>query len=220
MTMFKKIELLSAGEVSQLTDIAKSAQFVDGKISNPYSKVKNNQQLHDAVAYQQSSKILVDALSTNAEFNEFAFPARFAPPLMTRHTAGMHYGLHPDSANINLPEGPLRSDLSCTIFLSAPDSYDGGALHIKLENGDLRFKENAGTAIVYPSSTLHEVETVISGERLVAITFIQSRIADIFKRDLVYQLNEVAALEGNNMSQENYARMQLVQFNLLRMWQS
>ena len=87
--MFKRIEILDASEVARLAEVAKAAQFVDGKISNPHSKVKNNQQLHDAGAYQQSSQILVDAINRNPEFSEFALPARFAPPLMTRHTTGM-----------------------------------------------------------------------------------------------------------------------------------
>ncbi len=216
--MFRRIELLDGAQVQQLQDIAAKGNFVDGKISNPHSTVKNNLQLHDPQAYQQSAKILHEALNNNEEFHEFAFPQKMAPPLMTRYTSGMHYGLHPDSATIRMPDGPLRSDLSCTIFLNPPDSYDGGALHVRLENADLHFKEEPGVAIVYPSSTLHEVEEVTRGERLVAITFIQSRIPDTLKRDLLFQLNEVAALEGNNMDRDNYARMQLVQYNLMRMW--
>jgi PKHD-type hydroxylase len=80
------------------------------------------------------------------------------------------------------------------------------------------FKGKPGTAVVYPSDMLHEVERVTSGERLVAITFIQSRIQDNFRRELLYDLNEVAALEGLNMKPENFARLQLVQANLLRHW--
>jgi PKHD-type hydroxylase len=87
-----------------------------------------------------------------------------------------------------------------------------------LGDADLRFKLHAGEAIIYPSDTFHEVEPVTSGERLVAITFIQSRIADPFRRNLLFNLNEVAALEGLKMSPENYSRLQLVQAQLLRYW--
>ena len=80
------------------------------------------------------------------------------------------------------------------------------------------FKGPPGSAIVYPSDQLHEVEQVTRGERFVAITFIQSRIADRFRRELLYELNEIAALEGLKMDPDNYARLQLVQANLLRHW--
>ena len=216
--MFKKIVLLEQSKIEELKTIASSAQFADGKITNPHSKVKNNLQLHDMQPYEQSSRLMLEAMGANREFNDFAFPEQIAPPMITRYQPGMHYGLHTDAAIMQLPTGPIRADLSCTIFLNDPDSYEGGALHIRLGEADMRFKEPAGTAIVYPSNTFHEVEPVTEGERMVAITFIQSRIANTEKRNLLYELNEVAALEGLNMSDENYARMQAVQFNLMRFW--
>jgi PKHD-type hydroxylase len=140
------------------------------------------------------------------------------PPMMTRYTSEMRYGAHADAAFLQLGETPIRSDLSCTIFLSDPGAYEGGALRIQLGTSELSFKGKAGSAIVYPSDMLHEVEPVTGGERLVAITFIQSRIADKVRRELLYELNEVAALEGLGMQPENYTRLQLVQANLLRCW--
>lgn len=216
--MFKLVQLLDDAQVRALRDIAAAGKFVDGRISNPHSKVKNNLQLHDAGAYESSSKILLDAMVQNPEFMEFSFPARIAPPLLTRYTPGMQYGLHPDAAYIPLPDGQLRTDVSCTVFINDPADYDGGALHIQLGNADLRFKEAPGVAIVYPSHTLHEVEPVTRGERLVAITFIQSLIPDVQKRNLMYELNEVAAIEGGNMAAETFTRLQAVQYQLLRMW--
>ncbi|MGB0906282.1 MAG: Fe2+-dependent dioxygenase [Maricaulaceae bacterium] len=218
--MFKEITLLSDQQIQQLRQISASAQYVDGKISNPHTKVKNNLQLHDANAYGQSAKLLLDALMGSEEFRSFAFPKNVAPPLMTRYTSGMHYGLHTDAAMIPLPKQLLRADLSCTIFLSDPESYEGGALYVKIGGEGVRFKGRAGTAILYPSTTLHEVEEVTKGERHVAITFIESRISDVSKRNLLYELNEVAALEGNNMAFENFSRLQGVQTNLERMWSS
>ena len=128
--MFKQLSLLNPGQISELKKIADDAQFVDGKISNPYSKVKNNLQLHDVAGYKKSSKILHDALMGNREFVDFAFPEKIAPPLITRYKPGMNYGLHADSAIIPLPDGPLRSDISCTIFLSDVNDCQGGALHV------------------------------------------------------------------------------------------
>lgn len=216
--MFREITVLGAGQVAELRAIAAAADFVDGRISNPHSKVKQNLQLHDEAAYQRSSQILSQALLGHEDFRNFAFPVALLPPLMTRYTPDMRYGAHADAAFLQLGDKPVRSDLSCTIFLSDSKDYEGGALRIQLGTGDIRFKSEAGTAIVYPSDMLHEVEPVTKGERLVAITFIQSRIADKFRRETLYELNEVAALEGLRMAPENYTRLQLVQANLLRHW--
>jgi len=216
--MFKQLKLLDQSQVNEIKKLANSGQFVDGKISNPHSKVKNNLQLHDLDAYNKTSKILHDALMSNPEFTDFAFPEKVAPPLITRYQPGMHYGLHADSAIIPLPDGPIRSDISCTIFLNGPDDYKGGALRVTHGEAGMRFKGLPGTAIAYPSHTLHEVEAISEGERMVAITFIQSKVRDVMKRNLLYELNEVAALEGLNMKHENYTRMQALQYNLMRMW--
>jgi PKHD-type hydroxylase len=216
--MFREIELLSAGQVAELKRIAASANFVDGRISNPHSQVKQNLQLHDDTAFQQSSQLLIQALMAHEDFRNFAFPVAITPPLMTRYTKGMRYGVHPDAAFIRMPNLTVRSDLSCTIFLNDPASYEGGALRIHLGTRDLRFKGKPGTAIIYPSNQLHEVEEVTSGERLVAIAFIQSQVFETYHRELLYELNEVAALEGLKMSFDNFSRLQLVQQNLLRLW--
>jgi PKHD-type hydroxylase len=216
--MFKELEILSAAQVAELRTIAASANFVDGRISNPHSKVKQNLQLHDEAAYNRSSQILTQALYAHEDFQNFAFPVAMLPPMMARYTNEMRYGAHADAAFLQLGPTALRSDLSCTIFLSDPAGYEGGALVIRMGSRTAAFKGKPGTAVVYPSDMLHEVERVTSGERLVAITFIQSRIQDNFRRELLYDLNEVAALEGLNMKPENYARLQLVQANLLRHW--
>jgi PKHD-type hydroxylase len=216
--MYRILELLTPAEIEECRRIATTAPFVDGRITNPHNTAKQNEQLHEAQAYQKSSQLLLQAFNRSPEFRDFAFPALIAPPLLTRYRPGMKYGFHSDSAYIRLPSGELRSDLSCTVFLNDPDSYEGGSLHICYVDADLTFKLRAGEAIIYPSDTLHEVEPVTKGERLVAITFIQSRIPDPFRRNLLFDLNEVAALEGLKMSHENYSRLQLVQTQLLRYW--
>ena len=216
--MYRVLEILSADEVAECRQIAAGATFVHGKISNPHNKAKQNEQLHEQAAYQRSAKIVAEAMLRSEEFREFTFPAQIAPPLLTRYKPGMHYGAHADAAYLQLPNGIVRSDLSCTVFLNEPEDYEGGSLHIRLADGSMRFKLKPGQAIVYPSDTLHEVEPVTKGERLVAITFIQSRVKDPFKRHMLFELNEVAALEGLKMDQANFSRLQLVQANLLRYW--
>ena len=216
--MYKVVELLTAEEIAECKRIAASTPFVDGRITNPHNVAKQNEQLHEASAYQKSAQVLHKAMMRSEDFRNFAFPVAIAPPLITRYQPGMRYGAHTDNAYITLPGGTLRSDLSCTIFLNEPETYEGGALRIRLGDAELSFKLPPGYAIIYPSDTLHQVDEVTSGERLVAITFIQSRVPDPFQRSLLYNLGEVAALEGLKMAPENYTLLQLVQNQLLRIW--
>ena len=216
--MYRVLQLLSDGEIAECKKIAANTQFIDGRATNPHNKAKNNQQLHDPAASQASSQIMLKAMARSEEFREFAFPVKIAPPLLTKYQPGQYYGAHADAAFINLGSHIIRSDLSCTIFLCEPESYEGGALMVRLGDSAMRFKLRPGEAIIYPSDTFHEVERVTKGERLVAITFIQSQVKDPFRRNLLFDLNEVAALEGLTMKPENFARLQLVQSNLLRHW--
>jgi PKHD-type hydroxylase len=216
--MYRILTLLTAQEIEECRRIAATAPFVDGRITNPHNVAKQNEQLHEPEAYKKSSQLLIQAFARSEEFRDFAFPAVLAPPFLTRYRPGMKYGFHTDSAYIRMPGGELRSDLSCTVFLSDPETYEGGSLHVRYGDVDIQIKLKAGDAIVYPSDTLHEVEPVTKGERLVAITFIQSRIPDPFRRNLLFDLNEVAALEGLKMSHENFTRLQLIQAQLLRYW--
>ena len=216
--MYRVLQILTEAEVAECRKIAATAPFIDGRVTNPHNTAKQNEQLHDHSAYQRSSELLHQAMQRSPEFMEFAFPVALAPPMMTRYKPGMKYGAHADAAFIQLPGATIRSDLSCTIFLNEPADYEGGELQIRLGDSELKFKLKPGEAIVYPSDSLHQVVPVTKGERLVAITFIQSRIQDPFRRTLLFELNEVAALEGLKMDAENFARLQLIQQNLLRYW--
>ncbi len=118
--MFREIELLSAGQVAELRQIAGSANFVDGADQQSHSTVKQNLQLHDDAAYQKSSAILTQALLGHEDFRNFAFPVALLPPMMTRYTPDMRYGAHADAAFLQYGDLPLRSDLSATIFLNDP----------------------------------------------------------------------------------------------------
>lgn len=221
--MFVEIpDVLTPPEVARLRAIAGAARFVDGRLSNPHSKVKNNTQLDTSDAgYRESAQLLHAALMRHEEVRNFAFPKVIAPPLLTRHAAGMNYGVHSDAPfmSIGAPR-LLRSDLSCTIFLGEQGSYDGGELAIHLGGRRIEFKLPPGGAILYPSTTLHEVRPVTRGERLVAITFIESQIVDQNQRELLYELNEVLALEGFNISWENRTRLSHVSSALHRLWGS
>jgi PKHD-type hydroxylase len=218
--MFIEIpDLLTAAQTKQLRDIAKAARFVDGRISNPHNETKKNLQLdQDDKAYLDSSKILAEALLANEGVKNFAFINRFAPPLICRYQPDMAYGKHADNAFVQVQNTMIRSDISCTIFLEHPEAYEGGELTIHLGDKTVSVKGKAGSAVLYPSTTIHEVMPVTKGERVVAITFIESQIIDEHKRNLLYTLNEVAALEGYNISWDNRVQLQHVSASLHRMW--
>lgn len=213
-------DLLSAQEIQQLKSIAARSIFVDGRISNPHNKTKNNQQIDlTSEGYQVSSQIMLKALWQHEDFRNFAFPTRIAPPMLSKYSNNMSYGIHCDNAFVGLyQQMPLRSDLSMTTFLNDPNSYDGGELVLHLESKKVKFKLPMGGTVVYPSTTLHEVRPVTRGERLVSIAFIESKFRDERQRHLLYMLGEVEALEGLTMKHENRVRLAFVQQNLQRMW--
>lgn len=218
--MFLKIKsLLKETEVARLTALAGELRFVDGQATNPANQTKNNLQADSTdPRYTESVQIVAGAFARSREFASYAMPKRVAPPLLCRYEPGMKYGAHADAAIINLVGARLRSDLSCTVFIADPGSYEGGELAIAMGNQTIPFKGAAGDAIVYPSTTLHEVVPVRSGQRLVCITFIESLIPDQHQRTQVYELNEIAALEGHTMNWESRVRLDVVRQNLLRMW--
>lgn len=218
--MFLKIKnLLAAPEIERLQALSRELRFVNGRASNPANVTKDNLQADLAdPKYAESVQIVNGAFARSREFIDFAMPKRVAPPLLCRYEPGMKYGAHADSALIQLGNASLRSDLSCTVFVNEPSMYEGGELSIVLGNQAIAFKGAPGEAIVYPSTALHEVVPVRSGQRLVSITFIESYIADEHRRTQVYELNEIAALEGLSMRWESRVRLDVVRQNLLRMW--
>jgi len=218
--IFIEIEnLLNASDLQRLDQIAAQANFVDGRVSNPHNTTKDNLQIdHTTDHYKESTQLLGQALMRSEEVRNFAFIHRIAPPLMCRYQPNMKYGKHPDVAFLPMQPTPLRSDLSCTIFIAHPSTYEGGELTIHLGSKPISIKGKRGSAVLYPSTTIHEVKPVTSGERLVAITFIESQICDEKKRDLLYTLNEVAALEGLKMDWDNRVRLEYVRHSLHRMW--
>jgi len=218
--VFLKIpNLLAAPEISRLVALSQELRFVDGRVSNPANQTKVNLQADAAdPKYAESVQIVSAAFTRSREFVDFALPKHVAPPLLCRYESGMKYGAHADAAVIQLGAGRIRSDLSCTVFVSDPSTYTGGELVIAMGNLAIPIKSAAGEAIVYPSTALHEVVPVRSGQRLVSITFIESLIADQHQRTQVYELNEIAALEGLTMKWENRVRLDVVRQNLLRMW--
>ncbi len=218
--MFLQVDdVLSAEEVQAIAGLARQARFVDGRRSNPHNTTKVNL-LADVTdqAAQKASQLALTALQRCEQVRDFVFPTRMAIPSLCSYRVGMKYGPHTDAAFLPLGPQPLRSDVSCTIFISKPDDYVGGELSIHLGSETVRITGKPGSAIFYPSTTVHEVAPVTSGERLVLITFMESQIPDQMQRDLLYTLKEVRALEGLKMEWRNQTQLDYVIANLHRMW--
>ena len=148
--MLLEIEnLLTPSEVARMQTLARELRFVDGRATNPANQTKQNLQADYAdPKYAESVQIVSAAFGRSREFMDFAMPKRVAPPLLSRYEPGMKYGAHADSAMITVPNGRLRSDLSCTVWIAPPGAYEGGELSIVMGNRTIVFKGEPGSAIV------------------------------------------------------------------------
>jgi PKHD-type hydroxylase len=218
--MFLEIQdFLTPAEVARLVELAGQLHFVDGRISNPANIAKNNLQAdHADPGYAESSALVAGAFARSEAFCDFAYPNHVAPPLLARYEVGMTYGAHADTSHMRFGNQVRRSDLSATVWLNPPLDYDGGELVVHLGTRAVVIKGQPGSVVVYPSTQLHEVTPVRRGQRLVSITFIESMIPDEFLRTQLYELNEVAALEGLKMAWNSRVRLEAVKNNLLRLW--
>ena len=212
-------DFLNTSEVARLREIAAKLNFVDGRASNPNNPTKNNLQASELdPLYGESSRIVADAFLRSGPFQDFAFPRSIVPPLLARYEVGMAYGAHADGAHLQLGKDRLRSDLAATVWLAPPDSYDGGELVVHLGTHPVAIKGEAGSVVIYSSTQLHEVTPVRRGQRLVAVTFIESRVPDEFQRNQLYELSRIAEEEGPKMSWDHRVRLDVVRNNLIRLW--
>jgi PKHD-type hydroxylase len=165
--------------------------------------------------------MILAALERSPLFIAAALPLKVYPPLFNRYQGGQTFGIHIDGA-IRQLEGSghrVRTDLSATLFLSAPESYDGGELLIEDTYGLHRTKLPAGDMVLYPASSLHRVEPVTRGARLASFFWVQSMIREDAKRTLLLDL-DTAIQQLNRVTADNPAMVQLtgVYHNLLRLW--
>jgi PKHD-type hydroxylase len=214
--------LLNPAQLDKIHEILAGAEFVDGRLSAGFAaaRVKNNLELkQDPGRIQRLVRVLMASLAHNETFRFAALPHRVADPIIARYAPGMTYGDHVDDPIMGAGGPRFRTDVSMTIFLSPPDSYEGGELTVRTPFGDRKVKLPAGDAVIYPSSSLHGVREVTSGERLVALTWIQSYVRDAARRELLYELNlarerllkDAPGAETTGYVDRSYA-------NLVRMW--
>jgi PKHD-type hydroxylase len=195
--------------------------FIDGKTTAGWHArlVKNNTQLRsDAPGLPELQTIVQQALKQNALFQIAALPKIISPILFSRYAVGMGYGSHVDNAFMG-EENRMRSDLSLTLFLSPPETYEGGELTIESTHGEQVFKLDAGAIVLYPSSTLHRVEPVTQGVRLAAVTWVQSLVRESSDREILFDLDTARqAIFGKNGKTAEFDLLSKSYANLLRKW--
>ena len=189
--IFAIADILSSDELTEINSTLSKAEFVDGKLTAGWHAklVKNNQQLKGGTtkARDLQGKIKA-ALNHNALFQTAVRPKAIHSILFSRYDEGMSYDRHVDNA---LMGSFYRSDVSFTLFLNSPEEYQGGELITEGVQDEKSFKLDAGSVLIYPSTTIHRVNTVTKGTRLVAVGWVQSFIRDAGDRELLFDLDTV-----------------------------
>lgn len=217
-------DVLTKKELSTARNLLAESAWVSGLVTagSQAAKVKNNQQLpEDAPHVAALRKLVLGALNRNALFFTATLPKRIMPPFFNRYSgATNHYGFHVDNAMRILPEGGyVRADVSATLFLSDPQTYDGGELVINDTFGQQSIKLQAGSMVIYPSSSVHQVTPVTRGERIACFMFIQSMVRDPSQRRLLYEMDmALLQLRQNIGETEAVVNLTGTYHNLLRQW--
>jgi PKHD-type hydroxylase len=217
-------ELLGAEEVARFRAALKEADWVDGRetAGHQSGRVKRNRQLREgSAAARELGALVLAALERSPLFISAVLPQRVFPPLFNRYAADMSFGSHVDNAIRPLPGSAdrIRTDVSATLFLSDPDSYEGGELVVEDTYGSHSVKLPAGDLIVYPASSLHHVDPVTRGTREASFFWVQSLVRDAGQRALLFDL-DMAIVELNKTLADSPALVVLtgVYHNLLRRW--
>jgi PKHD-type hydroxylase len=213
--------VLSAHHIEAVRRLLHRAHFVDGRLSagSAAGRVKLNQELdQSAPELDTLNSIVMGSLVRHSIYLSGALPQRVAVPYYARYTAGMAYGDHVDDPVMG-PGPRYRSDIAITVFLSDREDYDGGELVVRTPFGEQEIKLPAGDAVMYPASSRHRVAEVTRGERLVALTWVQSLVRDPVRRELLYELGLARdRLMEVSPDAEETARVCHAYANLIRMW--
>lgn len=216
-------EILRAEEVAHFRRALDAADWTDGRetVGAQGAQVKRNEQLPDGSPLKaELGHAVLAALGRSPLFFSAALPLKYLPPRFNRYTGGGTYGFHVDGAVMNLGNGEqLRSDVSCTLFLNDPDEYDGGELVISDTYGEHAVKLPAGDAIVYPSSSLHQVTPVTRGARLASFFWVQSMVRDDSRRRMLFEMDaSIETLRHGNADAGAVLQLTGLYHNLLRQW--
>jgi PKHD-type hydroxylase len=217
-------EVLAPPQVVEARRALDAAEWQDGRVTAGHqsARAKNNQQLaEDHPLARQLGDAILRALQNNALFIAAALPLRVFPPLFNRYAGGHSFGNHVDNAIRQVPGAPLRirTDLSATLFLSGPDEDDGGELLVEDTYGVHRVKLPAGHMVLYPSSSLHNVQPVTRGARVASFFWIQSMIRDDAERTPLFDLdNAIQSISRDAPDHPSAVQLTAVYHNLLRRW--
>lgn len=220
--LFTLPSLLNLDQAAALRRELSLLAYEDGTVTanGIAARAKNNQQLgfHTPKAHELSNEV-ASVLLSNASFQRLCLPVKLTAPMFNLYREGMYYGPHSDSALMRSQNGPIRGDLSMTIFLSDPSEYAGGELHISDANsGNHYIKLPAGSAICYPSYAVHEVLPVTAGARWACVLWIQSAIRDPYKRTVLWQLDQVQQKIEQGQIDPALVELSQATNNLLRLW--
>ena len=216
--------VLSAQQVEECRAQLAAAEWIDGRASAGYlsAKVKHNRQVPEGhPVARRLGDMLLSALERNPLFLSAALPLKVVPPLFNRYEGGETYGSHVDGAIRPVPGTPhrVRTDLSATLFLSAPESYDGGELVVEDSYGGHAVKLPAGDMVLYPGTSLHHVRPVTRGVRLAAFFWVQSMVRADSQRSLLFELDTaIQQLARTAPDHEAILRLMNVYHNILRHW--
>ena len=215
--------VLDRDQIAGMRRKLEAADWTDGRetVGALGAQVKRNLQLPDASPLKRElGETLLVALAKNPRFFSAALPLKYLPPRFNRYTGGGSYGFHVDGALMNLAQGEqLRSDVSCTVFLSDPHEYDGGELVVADTYGEHEVKLPAGDAIVYPSSSLHRVAPVTRGARVASFFWVQSMVRDDANRRMLFELDaSIERLRASGADAEAVLQLTGLYHNLLRRW--
>ena len=222
--LLKIPNVLTKEQVAQCRATIDAAEWVDGKVTAgaQSGQVKHNMQLPErSPAAREAGTLIQDALSANTLFFSAALPLKVFPPLFNRYAGGQTFGNHVDNAVRHLRGTAfrIRSDLSCTLFLTEPEDYDGGELVIDDTFGEHRAKLAAGDMVLYPASSVHRVEPVTAGSRVASFFWIESMVRDDAQRRVLFELDtSIIELRAGTGDTEPVVRLTGCYHNLLRMW--
>ena len=214
-------ELLTAEQIEAVCSVLRQGRFVDGRLSagRDAAPHKNNLELDtDAERQRALNDVVMTSLVQHPLYLQAAIPARICAPIYARYLDGMEYGGHIDDPVMGAPGSRYRSDISITVFLNSPDEYEGGELCVDSLQGSEEYKLPAGHALLYPSTRYHAVKPVTRGERLVAVTWVQSHVRHAEQREILFRLDRVRASLAGDASNPAYREVNLCYANLLRMW--
>jgi PKHD-type hydroxylase len=215
--------LLSPDRAAALRARLETADWVDGRetAGAQSALAKRNLQVpEDAPLAQALGAEVLAALRADAAFVSAALPLRVFPPLFNRYDEGMAFGAHVDNAIRFSGGGRYRTDLSATLFLSPPDSYDGGELVIQDASGERAVKGAAGALVLYPATSVHRVNPVTRGSRWASFFWVQSMVREAERRSLLYGLDRTIQGLAARLGQDDAAVVALTAdyHNLIRMW--